>query len=421
MICTDSAEILKIADPGDAVECAIRLKCVECLEKVVGRADTHTLSWALKQAVHYFPDAVEVLLKAGARPDPELLYVAARKRDARTIELLLQYGAKVSAVDKSGSTPLDAAAEAGCAQCVDALLRHGARPTSRTLRLTISREDHYEDRRRILFAILQHLHEPVLRKKRKCRFFREAVRRGDVGAVLTLVNLGLSPKKCRCVWGLAPDLKTLSVLGPAECVRYKDIRSVDVLRKVVEDLGPRHADRDGLTPLHAAARLCDAELLRQLLEAGADVNKTDRWGRTPLYYAVESGCAEAVVPLIQYGARPSPEDLVPAAYRGDVALVSLLLHHAPEAARGVGPLHAAAAGCSAEIAALLLRYGADPNARNERGRTPLHIAARTCCADVALLMLEHGADVTVRDIRGKTPLQYACPEIIQRLVERFRK
>ena len=64
---------------------------------------------------------------------------------------------------------------------------------------------------------------------------------------------------------------------------------------------------------------------------------------------------------------------------------------------------------------LLLSLGANVNALDPFGFTPLHIAIRTGGKEgleVATLLLKHGADVNARDgSYHKTPLLYACREM----------
>ncbi|MBN9518156.1 ankyrin repeat domain-containing protein [bacterium] len=61
------------------------------------------------------------------------------------------------------------------------------------------------------------------------------------------------------------------------------------------------------------------------------------------------------------------------------------------------------------LAAMLLEFGADPNARNDDGRTPLHYACDIGSRDVELvrLLLQHGADPNARDNRQRTPMSLA--------------
>ena len=57
------------------------------------------------------------------------------------------------------------------------------------------------------------------------------------------------------------------------------------------------------------------------------------------------------------------------------------------------------------MAELLLRHGADVNAKDEEGKTPLSGASKF---EVFELLLSHGADPNVQDNYGATPLLLAC-------------
>jgi ankyrin repeat protein len=61
-----------------------------------------------------------------------------------------------------------------------------------------------------------------------------------------------------------------------------------------------------------------------------------------------------------------------------------------------------------ELVDLLLAYGADVNARNQRKVTPLHMAARYGLARVAEALIRHGADLNARDTNRETPLYRAA-------------
>ena len=79
-------------------------------------------------------------------------------------------------------------------------------------------------------------------------------------------------------------------------------------------------------------------------------------------------------------------------------------------------LHDAALGGSRIAASVLLKRGADINARDRNSQaTPLHVAASWGRRDVVELLLANGADPSVRDKNGKTPLDLAVdsqqPEI----------
>jgi ankyrin repeat protein len=73
--------------------------------------------------------------------------------------------------------------------------------------------------------------------------------------------------------------------------------------------------------------------------------------------------------------------------------------------RGGSPLEAAMTKGRADVVAVLLKFGADPNRRNERGDTPLHMAAHLEQDQIYRLLVEKGADQNAKDKKGLTPLQ----------------
>ena len=56
---------------------------------------------------------------------------------------------------------------------------------------------------------------------------------------------------------------------------------------------------------------------------------------------------------------------------------------------------------------MLLKHGADVNARKNDDTTPLHVAAQYWTLDGTRVLLEHGADVGAEDDRGRTASQVA--------------
>jgi Ankyrin repeats (many copies)/Ankyrin repeat len=85
--------------------------------------------------------------------------------------------------------------------------------------------------------------------------------------------------------------------------------------------------------------------------------------------------------------------------------------------RGAEPLHAAAAGApgsaswnpraQAATVSCLIEAGADPNALNQDGVAPLHVAVRTRCAAAVQALLDGGADPRRKNKNGSTPILLA--------------
>ncbi|XP_043664050.1 myotrophin-like isoform X2 [Vespula pensylvanica] len=61
---------------------------------------------------------------------------------------------------------------------------------------------------------------------------------------------------------------------------------------------------DGRTPLHYAADYGQYDVVRYLLEKGADANATDKHGITTLLAAIWEGHTHCVKLLLEKGARP---------------------------------------------------------------------------------------------------------------------
>ncbi|KAL3662373.1 hypothetical protein V7S43_012700 [Phytophthora oleae] len=178
-----------------------------------------------------------------------------------------------------------------------------------------------------------------------------------------------------------------------------------------------------LTPLHVAVTLGHVELTLLLLRYGAKPDTSalsthPRFATPPLYWAVDKECTRL---LLDAGGNPL-------ALPGDA---SGLLLTAFEVARIAGntavarqmekyggdvvltPLHDACAGGRRHEVAFLLEHGADPDTLGEQvigcfRRTPLHWAAMRGHARIIRLLVKYGANVDARDVFGRTPLAWAC-------------
>jgi uncharacterized protein len=70
----------------------------------------------------------------------------------------------------------------------------------------------------------------------------------------------------------------------------------------------------------------------------------------------------------------------------------------------VAPIHSSTAISNYEITDLLINNGADVNAKQLSGVTPLHSAAHNGKLEIIKLLVKHGADVNAQTVDNKTPL-----------------
>jgi len=138
------------------------------------------------------------------------------------------------------------------------------------------------------------------------------------------------------------------------------------------------------TPLHVAADFNNLEIMKFLLDKGADINFVTQ-GLTPISTAAGRGNKEAVKFLIEKGA-------------------DVNLGFSP-------PIWTASTNIytdNVEILLQLVNAGANVNFKTESGSTPLHVSVEYSRAYPILkqrvaFLIAHGADIDAKDNYGRTP------------------
>ena len=137
------------------------------------------------------------------------------------------------------------------------------------------------------------------------------------------------------------------------------------------------------TTIHEAAAIGDVIAVKKHLDKGVNLDVRDKLGRTPLKVAAISAKTEVVALLLKEGADVDAR----ANCCGGMAL-----HHVVFTG-------------NKEIVDLLLKNKADVNAKDWAGNTPLQGAVIGEHIDMANLLLIHGANPNVTDRKGTAPLQ----------------
>lgn len=152
--------------------------------------------------------------------------------------------------------------------------------------------------------------------------------------------------------------------GPSDDVTHAQGRDADLLR---------------------AAAAGNVFKVRDLLDAGANINARTPNGSTPLMGAVYYGFPQTAEMLISRGADVTiPND------------------------QGATPLHQAAWSGLSHIAQLMVVYGADVDARTKDGITPMMWAAVQGQDALVKVLIQSGADINARSPQGQTARDFAA-------------
>ena len=346
------------------------------------------------------------LLAKGANPNtpgPDgttALMWAASNDDLELVRALIKAGANVTLKNQFGTSALTEAAIIGSAPVIEALLKAGADPNTKN-----------PEGETPLMAV---------------------ARAGKVDAATRLLEAG-ADVNAKEEWGGQTALMWAAAQSQAEMVKLLASKGADLNargvirqweRKVITEPRPKDMNKGGFTPLLYAAREGCLECARHLVAAGADRDLEDPERITPLNMALLNLHFEFAAFMIKAGADVDKWDLFGRSPLYMAADVSSL----PTKGNGAMAVIPSVDSVTAlDVAKMLLDAGANPNLQLKRrppyrdvpqdrggdtilaqGATPLLRAARAGDAPLVDLLLKHKALVDLPSKEGVTPLMAAA-------------
>lgn len=179
-------------------------------------------------------------------------------------------------------------------------------------------------------------------------------------------------------------------------------------------------DAAGNTPLHFAVQYNLTAAAQNLITLKAETDVKNHLGRTPLHVAIIYNNKEMLDLLLSNGVDGSVRDNAGnSAYHYVVLnnridlipyLVKYKLDYNVANTYGKTPLHEAVSYKRNQIVDMLLKQGADVTIRDNWGRQPLHDAVKAGNIEGIQMLIASGAPIGERDNAGNTPLHHAIKE-----------
>ncbi|MGB6065389.1 MAG: ankyrin repeat domain-containing protein [Desulfomonilaceae bacterium] len=364
---------------------------------------------------------VELLLDKGAEIEETdtdgntSLMKAARTGHLDVVQLLLRKNANANRTNSNGDTALILAAGEGHVDIASSLLKKGAAANSENDSGETALDVAYDRGQATIEALLKSggaKQGALLRQER----------------MLDAANAG--------------DLETLKVvLAKKTDTNFRDSHGDTALilavrqghRDAVEALLEHGADvemRDGKenkTALMWANLREDKEIVKLLLQKGANPQAATKDGKTPFSVAASKGDKEMLSSFFKEGRKIDTASLnkafLQAAIDGRTEVAESLIDGGADVnAKGILGQTALFSASTPKFVKLLLEKGADVNALDEDGSTPLMVAIREGRTELTGILTENGANINSTTKDGQTPLMMASlkgyTEIVRDLVEK---
>eukprot|EP00041_Stephanoeca_diplocostata_P030942 m.949363 g.949363 ORF g.949363 m.949363 type:complete len:1074 (-) comp23852_c0_seq1:2306-5527(-) len=383
---------------------------------------------ALIYAVHgRHKQCVDVLLQAGAEINAvdhdkvSCCHWAVSNTDYKMLKYLLENGADWTLQDTDDRSALHYAVGVETTKCLQAIVKYVTPDQS----AAISRKD-VDGLSALMFAMHhgQARHAMILIQLGADTLEKDAQGKLPLHWAADLGDLELT----RCLLEVndtVDDIVELDAEGTAPLHLSVARGHIEVVKLMV-DMRPSSdfnvRDNTGRTPLHWAAASGYVDIVSLLCEVDSvDVNISDNYGATACHYAAQQPESNAcVLALLQHGVQclADTDGRIPlhwAMLENNQPCIEALLSDdnrfesaALQDNDGRNALHMAAVMGSVQMCHTVLECTDNVDVEDATGKTAIFPACEQGNEELVALIVERNADLTHTDAEGRTPLHWAC-------------